>query len=43
MTAEELSIARTTTSGYRARILTKMRMTGNAGLVRYEVENNLYW
>jgi len=40
---EELSRAQATVSGYRARIVTKMQLTSNARLVRYAVENNLYW
>lgn len=39
--AYELSLARTTITSYRARILEKMKMKTNAELIRYALENNL--
>jgi two-component system invasion response regulator UvrY len=38
---EELSLSVKTVSTYRARILDKMRMKGNADLTRYAIENRL--
>lgn len=39
--AYELSLARTTITSYRARILEKMKMKTNAELIRYALEKNL--
>ncbi len=39
--ASELSLARTTISSYRARILSKLRVRSNAELVRYALEHDL--
>ncbi len=39
--AHELSIARTTVTSYRGRILEKMNMKTNAELIRYAIENGL--
>jgi len=39
--AHELTIARTTVTSYRARILEKMNMKTNVELVRYAIENGL--
>jgi two-component system, NarL family, invasion response regulator UvrY len=39
--AYDLKLARTTVTSYRSRILEKMKMTTNADLVRYAVENHL--
>ncbi|MDZ4796096.1 MAG: response regulator transcription factor [Bacteroidota bacterium] len=39
--ADELSIATTTASTYRSRILTKMNLKSNAALIHYAVENGL--
>jgi two-component system invasion response regulator UvrY len=39
--AEELHLGVTTVSTYRARILEKMRMTNNAEIIRYALENRL--
>jgi two-component system invasion response regulator UvrY len=39
--AHELSLARTTITTYRTRILGKMKMKTNAELIRYAIENHL--
>lgn len=39
--AEKLSLSATTVSTYRSRILTKMNVQNNAGLIQYAVQNGL--
>lgn len=39
--AAELGLSRKTVSTYRRRILQKLRLTTNADLIRYAVENRL--
>jgi len=39
--ADELTLSAKTVSTYRARVLEKMKMSNNAELIRYAIENNL--
>ncbi|KIC94833.1 response regulator transcription factor [Flavihumibacter solisilvae] len=40
--AEEISLGVTTVSTYRARILQKMNLPNNAGIIKYAMEHNLF-